>query len=195
MLLSLFSRRNLRQLSDQDLVIAYEKSANKNIISEIFRRYGKLIYGVNLKYLKNTQDAEDILMHTFESLPLKMAKSDIKHLKNWLYTVTKNECLLFIRKRKPNDTIDHTLLLKANTDHEDLEAIFIKDEQLNLLEKAILRLKAEQKTCIELFYLKRFCYEEVAEKTGFELKKVKSYIQNGKRNLKLILEEKDVFKS
>lgn len=195
MLLSLFSKRNLRLLSDQDLVITYAKLADKNIIGEVFRRYGKLVFGVHLKYLKNTQDAEDILMQTFESLPLKMAKSDIKNLKNWLYTVAKNDCLQFIRKRKPNTSIDNVLLLQQNTDNEDLEAVFIKEEKLTVLEKAILLLKAEQKTCIELFYLKRFCYEEVADKTGFELKKVKSYIQNGKRNLRMILEEKDVFKS
>ncbi|MFK8038211.1 MAG: RNA polymerase sigma factor [Crocinitomicaceae bacterium] len=195
MLLNLLNRRNLRQLSDQDLVVSYAKSASKLIIGEIFKRYGKMMYGVNLKYLKNTQDAEDVLIQSFEALPLKMAKSDIKNLKNWLYTVTKNECLQFIRKRKPNDSIDNTLLLKQNSENEDLEAVFTKEEKLTVLEKAILLLKSEQKVCIELFYLKRFCYEEVADKTGFEVKKVKSYIQNGKRNLKLILEEKDVFKS
>ncbi len=195
MLLNLFNRRRLSQLTDPELVAAFANTPSKQIIGEIFNRYGKLVFGVNLKYLKNKADAEDLLMQTFEKLPTKMTKSDIKNLKNWLYTVSKNDCLMFLRKQKPMDEIDQTLIAKANTEQEDLEAIFIKDEKLNALEKAIQLLKDEQKTCIELFYLQRFCYEEVASRTGFELKKVKSYIQNGKRNLKLILEEKDVFKN
>ena len=195
MLLNLFNRRQLRQLTDQELVAAFAHTPSKQIIGEVFKRYGKLVFGVNLKYLKNTYDAEDLLMQTFESLPSKMAKSDIKNLKSWLYTVCKNDCLMFLRKQKPVNEIDNTLLATANTDEEDLEAVFIKDEKLNALEKAIQLLKDEQKTCIELFYLQRFCYEEVASRTGYELKKVKSYIQNGKRNLKLILEQKDAFKN
>jgi RNA polymerase sigma factor (sigma-70 family) len=195
MLLSLFNRRQLRQLTDQELVAAFAHTPSKHIIGEVYKRYGKLAFGVNLKYLKNTADAEDVLMKTFESLASKMLKSDIKNLKNWLYTVSKNECLMFLRKQKPSAEIDQALLFEANTDSEDLEAVFTKEEKLSALEKAIDMLKNEQKICVELFYLKRFCYDEVASQTGFDVKKVKSYIQNGKRNLKMILEEKDVFKT
>ena len=195
MLLSIFNRRQLRHLTDQELVAAFAHTPSKHIIGEVFKRYGQLGYGVNLKYLKNKRDAEDVLMQTFEKLPVKMAKSEIKNLKSWLYTVCKNECLMFIRKRKPEVEIDKTLIATPNNDAEALEAVFTKDDQLSALEKAIKLLKNEQKTCIELFYLQRFCYDEVANKTGFEVKKVKSYVQNGKRNLKMILEENDVFKS
>ncbi|MFK8044890.1 MAG: RNA polymerase sigma factor [Crocinitomicaceae bacterium] len=195
MLLNLFNRRQLRQLTDKELVAAFATTPTKLVIGEIFKRYGQLAFGVNLKYLKNKSDAEDVMMQTFESLAVKMTRSDIKNLKNWLYTVCKNDCLMFLRKRKPETEIDKTLIATANTSQDELEAVFEKDEKLNVLEKAIQLLKNEQKICIELFYLHRFCYEEVSSKTGYEVKKVKSYIQNGKRNLKMILEEKDVFKS
>ena len=195
MLLSLFNRRQLRQLTDQELVAAFASTPSKLIVGEVFKRYGKLAFGVNLKYLKNKADAEDVLMQTFENLSIKMAKSDIRNLKNWLYTVCRNDSLMFLRKQKPTAELDHVLITSVNEDNETLEAVFIKDEKLTALEKAIAFLKNEQKICIELFYLKRHCYEEVASQTGFDIKKVKSYIQNGKRNLKLILEENDIFKS
>lgn len=195
MVLSVFNRRRLRHLTDQELVAALGNTPLKLITAEVFKRYGQLAFGVGLKYLKNKADAEDILMQTFEKLPAKMAKSDIKNLKNWLYTVCKNECFMFLRKQKPSVEINEALKNNSEADEEALQEIFIKEEKLTALEKAIMLLKNEQKTCIELFYLQRFCYEEVANKTGFELKKVKSYIQNGKRNLKMILEENEAFKS
>lgn len=66
----------------------------------------------------------------------------------------------------------------------------IEDElRFDALEIALKELKADQKTCVELFYLKHMSYGDIVDVTGYDLKKVKSYIQNGKRNLKLKLEE------
>ena len=67
-------------------------------------------------------------------------------------------------------------------DEPDLEESLVK------LESCIKKLKADQKICIEQFYLEKRCYQEIVEKTNIELKKVKSFIQNGKRNLKICLE-------
>jgi RNA polymerase sigma-70 factor (ECF subfamily) len=58
------------------------------------------------------------------------------------------------------------------------------EEKLNIMAKCIEILQPEQRTTINLFYMEQKCYKEVADLTGFDLKKVKSYIQNGKRNLK-----------
>lgn len=187
-------KKRLSSLSDKDLLEAYAQHQSPKIIGEIFERYGKMIFGVNLKYLKNKENAEDILMQTFENLPFKLAKSKVENLRNWLYTIAKNDCLQFIRKKKPTQEIVASLNVMPNQANEQLEAVYLLDAKLSHLEKAIGFLKSEQKLCIDLFYLKKMSYDEVAQETGFELKKVKSFIQNGKRNLKLILAEKDVFK-
>ncbi len=187
-------KKRLSSLSDKDLLEAYAQHQSPKIIGEIFERYGKMIFGVNLKYLKNKENAEDILMQTFENLPFKLAKSKVENLRNWLYTIAKNDCLQFIRKKKPTQEIVASLNVMPNQANEQLEAVYLLDAKLSQLEKAIGFLKSEQKLCIDLFYLKKMSYDEVAQETGFELKKVKSFIQNGKRNLKLILAEKDVFK-
>lgn len=195
MLFNILNRKNIKLMSDKDLIESYQLNKKGAIISEIYNRYAMMMFGVSLKYLKNKFDAEDCLMTTFEKLPNKILKSEILNLKNWLYTVIKNECLMLLRKKnKELGDIENTLLLKADESNNEKEIIILKEIQLNLLEKAIEELKSDQKNCIELFYLKKMSYDEVASNTGFELKKVKSYIQNGKRNLKLILEQNNVFR-
>ena len=73
-----------------------------------------------------------------------------------------------------------------------LDDVDLKEVKLQQLEEGITKLNSEQKICVELFYLQNKSYVEVAEITGYELNQVKSYIQNGKRNLKIYLEKKNV---
>ena len=130
-------------------------------------------------------------MNLFEKLPKKLVSHNIQHVKSWLYMVTKNECLMLLRK-KGNVTAEITKELEAS---DDLELTVKKEEQYNALEEAIDNLKDEQQSCIKLFYLESRSYHEIAALLQLDLKKVKSAIQNGKRNLKLNLEGRNEFKS
>lgn len=196
MLLNLFARKHIAKMTDTELIAEIKSGKSRLALGELYKRYSHLIFGLGLKYLKNKMEAEDILMQLFEKLEAKIVKSDIKNLKNWLYTVTKNECLMKLRKTSNlSSDIESALLFKEDETADKLDEALEKEEQIETLELAITKLKDVQQICIELFYLKGKCYDEVVLETGFELKKVKSYIQNGKRNLKLILENEHVFKS
>lgn len=189
MLFGLFGRRNIRALSDLELVDLI-RDGNASALGEIFQRYSHLVMGLCVKYLKNIQEAEDILMGLFEKLPEKIERSEIKNFKNWLYSVSRNECLMELRKNKFDSTeIEKTEYLLENNDQHSLIEKFRAEQRIEQLEKAILELKEDQQSCIKLFYLENKSYEEIVKVTGYELKKVKSYIQNGKRNLKLIIEK------
>ena len=144
-----------------------------------------------MKYLKNKFDAEDLAMHLFEKLPGKLLSHNISNFKSWLYMVTKNECLMILRK-KGNLTSSLTRELE---DTDDVDLKIEKEEQLEMLEDAIEDLKEEQKECIKLFYIESKSYQEITEMLRLDIKKVKSAIQNGKRNLKLNLEGRNEFKS
>lgn len=184
-------RKTYTSHSDEQLVALYKQKADKKIIGEIYVRYGHLVLGTCIKYLKNKQDAEDIAMLVFEKLPKIIVRHNIQYFKSWLYMVTKNECLMWLRK-KGNVTAE----LKIELEQEDeLEIVQQKEVQLEAIESAILELKDEQKKCIELFYLERKSYSEITDILKMELKKVKSAIQNGKRNLKIKLEQREEFKS
>lgn len=199
MLLNLFSYKTLGRLSDQELIQLFKDHANKQakkqrILGEIYNRYAGLMYGVNLKYLQQKEEAEDVLMNTFETLGDKLERHQIQNLKNWLYTMTKNACLMRLRKKNVlTPTLENQLIYQADDSDELLNEALIGNQKIEALESAINQLKPEQKTCIHAFYLLNQTYEEVSDNTGFDLKKVKSYIQNGKRNLKILLENEAVF--
>jgi RNA polymerase sigma factor (sigma-70 family) len=170
------------------LIYRYQKTRNKRFVGELYKRYSHLVYGVSLKYLKNVPDAQDNVMVVFEKLMSDLESTDVKNFKAWIHTVTKNQCLMKLRKKsrlagkeQNLETVEYALT------SEPKEDVKLKEEQFEQLEAAIEELKPEQRKCVELFFLEQTCYQEIAEKTGFSLKKVKSYIQNGKRNLKIIL--------
>lgn len=184
----------MKDASDAQL-IEWVKEDRSEASGELFQRYSLLVFGLCLKYHKNKQRAEDATMDIFEKLNDKIKRSDIKHFRNWLHSVARNECLMSLRKKGLKESeIDTALITEADQGGEELKLAELNERKLTLLEKAIGELKDEQKQCIELFYLKKKSYDDVSTETGFELKKVKSYIQNGKRNLKLILENYGEFK-
>jgi len=189
MLFGLFNSRQISRLSDQDLLLEI-KEGNRKAEGELFIRYSPLVLGLCLKYMKNQMLAEDIMMSLFEKLPEKIERSQIGNLKNWLFSVSRNECLMELRKKKLDTAeIESSLQIHPDQSQSSLEQAEEKETQLEALEAAIEQLKDEQKECIRLFYLKNMSYDQVSESTKYELKKVKSYIQNGKRNLKMILEQ------
>lgn len=188
----LFRKRPTYQhFSDEELILDFRKNSSNEILGEIYKRYGHLVMGTCMKYLKNQADAEDMTMTLFEKLPHKIANHSIERFKSWLYMVTKNECLMLLRK-KGNLSSELTKELESTDEMPIVEA---KEIQYELLEEAIKELKDEQRKCIELFYIESKSYQEITSLLGLDLKKVKSAIQNGKRNLKLILENRNEFKS
>lgn len=184
----LFNRKHTSKLSDIELVAEYQKTENSKYVGELFNRYAHLVLGVCLKYLKNSAESQDAVMQIFEKLMDDLKRQNIQNFKSWLHVVSKNYCLMQLRKKKKVnngevfENAEHTL-----ESTNEIDEIQVKEAQLNQLEEAIEQLKPEQRNCIKLFYLEKKCYQEVASNTGFSEKQVKSYIQNGKRNLKLII--------
>jgi len=191
-----FKKTNIQSLSDNELLSQYKAGGSNTLIGELYKRYSHLVYGVCLKYLKNEEESKDAVLQIFENLLEDLKKHDVSNFKSWLHSVSRNHCLMFLRKQQ-------TQLKKVNeynavyqheesfdtpfTVHEKLE----KEIVLTDLEQAITQLKEEQQLCITLFFLQEKRYNEVSEITGFTIKQVKSYIQNGKRNLaNLMLDNK-----
>ena len=186
------SKRKYQKLSDNELASSFKEANSKALLSEIYLRFGHLMMGTCLKYLKNKEEAEDTVMEIFESLPQKLEKHTVEHFKSWLYMTTKNACLMRLRKKNvASQEIDD----RMNAAPEEPHSKILEEKKYNTLEDAIEDLKDEQKRAVKLFYFKKYSYVEISEKMDLPVKKVKSAIQNGKRNLKLKLEKNDNFKS
>lgn len=181
----IFRKKN-KDLTDLELVYRYQKTLNTNYVGALFERYGHLVFGVALKYLQDQDDSKDAVSRIFEKLLNDLKRMKITHFKSWLYTVAKNHCLMELRKKPESRSIE--VLENSISVDEAPNRFHAKELQLTSLEKAITQLKDHQRLCIELFYLKEMSYQLIATKTNFSFKEVKSHIQNGKRNLKQILE-------
>lgn len=185
----------MKQRSDEQLIGLFCTSGNMEVLGELYERYMHLVYGVCLKYLRNRDDSKDAVIHIFEKLIREIPKQKIENFRSWLHVVTKNYCLMQLRAQKSlnekqaewindpsvfmeNDNVLHPLDTEEPNNAKDLE-------------DCISRLNEEQKRSITSFYFENKCYREIASEMGLDEKKVKSHLQNGKRNLKLCLEKKN----
>jgi len=180
-------KKHIITLSDEEILYQWNLKQKKVYWEVLYERYIGLCYGVCLKYLKDVPSAEDASMEIFLALPHKIKGTEINQFKAWFYRVIKNHCLMELRKKNPVNYQKELPIIECDT--EEAEDSLTKEQLLNGMETCMLDLKLEQRICIEQFYIKEKSYQEIVEETGYELKKVKSYIQNGKRNLRLCLEK------
>ncbi len=171
----------------------FRQSQDIGLLGKLYQPYMHLVYGVCLKYLKDRELAQDAVMAIFEELVVKLAKHEVENFKSWLYVFSKNHCLMELRKlkRQKTDNYDHSdlsIMENGQGMHHEEEYV-IKEENLERLTYCIAQLKVEQKQCVEMFYLDKKSYVEITKSTSYDLKKVKSYIQNAKRNLKQCMEQ------
>ena len=181
--------------TDEELLLQFNRNGNLEILGELYSRYMHLVYGVSLKYFGDREDARDTVMQIFEKLISDLPGQEIRNFKSWLYVLTKNHCLMQIRSQKSADGRLERYKIEQEFMESDQEMHPIDRGDHSMeeaLKQCIEQLKAEQKQCIELFYYQKLCYQEIAEGLGIDEKKVKSFLQNGKRNLKICLEEKNV---
>ena len=148
-----------------------------------------LVFGLCLKYLKNEEKSKDAVMQIFEQLITKLKIHEVSNFKSWLYTLARNYCLMEIRSSGKHEfvSMEDNFMEKDAFVHLDIDDM--REHKLSIMEQCMEKLPQEQKETINLFYLEQKCYKDVAELTGYDLNKVKSYIQNGKRNLKICIEK------
>lgn len=188
---------NLEGFSDNELLNRYREKQDLDLLGALYQRYMLLVYGVCLKYLKNRDDSQDAVMQIFETLIHDVPRFEIRNFKSWLYGVARNHCLMKLRKdireRDKQHEIAGELFMESTTILHPLEEE--DDEEIReRLKTCLEQLKEEQRRCIELFYYQQQCYREIAAELMYDELKVKSFIQNGKRNLKICLESNKVLK-
>jgi RNA polymerase sigma-70 factor (ECF subfamily) len=177
----------MRNLSDTELISNFRNRRNE-ILEEIYNRYSHLVYGVCLKYLESRDDSLDAVVEIFEILLEKIPEHTITNFKSWLYSLTKNHCLMKLRKikRQQESFNKHFTVQQEFYEPEVMEREMFPYEKI---EQALEYLTEEQRICIEMFYYQQKSYVNIADETGFSIKSVKSYLQNGKIKLKKIIDE------
>lgn len=186
------------QLTDNELIHLYLFKGENKWIEALFNRHIRFVIAVCMKYLQNEELAKDTAMQVFEKAIEDLPRFEIQNFKSWIYKVSRNACMMHFRTDKSTLTISldyektsPSLMETAAAWHPTEEEGLNGELRLEQLEVALGQLEQAQKTCIEMFYLNGKSYKEVEDATGFTTKQVKSYIQNGKRNLKKHLLNKE----
>lgn len=174
--------------SDEELLQLYRSSGNNQWLGVLLQRYTLLLLGVGMKYLKDKTAAEDAVQQVFLKSLTHLPQEEIQNFKGWLYILMRNHCLQQLRDK--HYMADDSILQNIGDEKADIEELKWKDQTLEHIKTALHELNEEQRNTIEMFYLQKLSYQQITDRTGFSFQQVKSYIQNGKRNLKLILLKK-----
>ncbi|MDR3713670.1 MAG: sigma-70 family RNA polymerase sigma factor [Puia sp.] len=178
-------------ITDQELLDRYYSERNNDWLGVLLERYTLLLLGVCMKYLKNEEEAKDGVQQVFLKIIAELPRYKVTYFKSWIYTITRNYCLMKLRDRHEKIPAELTESMAVSYDEEPPGKNHLeKDQLLELMTESLEELGKEQKLCVTLFYLEKRSYQDIAELTKFTLMQVKSHIQNGKRNLKLSLEKK-----
>jgi RNA polymerase sigma-70 factor (ECF subfamily) len=175
--------------SDAQLLALHLQSGTNEYLGQLYARYIQLVYGVSLKYLRNVDDAGDAVTAIFEELAAKIGRYEIGEFRPWLYTVTKNYCMQKLRRKGHEISVDFSDRVMENAAFTHLLNEGTDEALLSALEKCIEKLPEKQRECIDLFFFNDKSYADITAATRYQLKNVKSYIQNGKRNLKICLDK------
>lgn len=180
-----------QHITDQELLEQFYADHNNEWLGILLQRYTLLLLGVSMKYLKNEEEAKDSVQQIFLKVIQELQKYKVEYFKSWLYMVAKNHCLMKLRDRQGKATTEINERLAAKPEEEtDRQKLLQTDHTLDLMEWALKELNPEQQQCVTLFYLQKKSYQEISNTTGYNMLQVKSYIQNGKRNLKILIEQK-----
>lgn len=178
-------------IADQELLARYNADHNSEWLGILLQRYTLLLLGVCMKYLKNEEEAKDSVQQIFLKVIQELQKYKVDYFKSWLYMVAKNHCLMKLRDKQNKIPAELTEKLMAAPEETTDRQVFVQNDlTLELMETSLKELNPEQLQCVTLFYFEKKSYQEITEITGFSMLQVKSYIQNGKRNLKLLIEKK-----
>ena len=182
------SLRNHDHTDDRELLQHFYDDGNNEWLGILLPRYTMLLFGVCMKYLKNEEEAKDAVQQVFLKAIHELQKYKVEYIKSWLYMVAKNHCLMKLRDKGKYTYEINERVLAAPHDEIEIKKLKEKDKTLDNMSLALKELNKEQQLCVTLFYLEKKTYQQVADETGYSLMQVKSHIQNGKRNLKILIE-------
>lgn len=186
------SKVDISTLNDEELLVQFSRTGNAEHFGVLYNRYIPLVYGLCLKYLQNADKAEDATMQLFENLLGKIKNYDIKVFRTWLYSVAKNHCFQILRKKEREVVLNPESIIMES---DSIMHLFNEDdnsERLVALNKCLEKLPNPQRVSVQKFFMEELSYAEIVDATGYHMKSVKSYIQNGKRNLKICIEKSTV---
>ena len=182
--------RLYKHISDQELLERFYADHDNQWLGILLERYTLLLLGVCMKYLKNEELARDSVQQIFLKVITELQKYRVDYFKSWIYMVAKNHCLMQLRDKPGKNTIEVRETIAAKAEETDKESLLMNEKTYEYLNEALKELNADQQLCVTLFYIEKKSYQQISEQTRYSMMQVKSHIQNGKRNMRLMIERR-----
>ena len=179
-----------KHITDQELLERFYADRDNQWLGILLERYTLLLLGVCMKYLKNEEQARDSVQQIFLKAITELQKYKVEYFKSWIYMVAKNHCLMQLRDKPGKNTIEVRDSIPAETIETDKESLLLNEKTYEYVDEAFKELNGDQQLCVTLFYMEKKSYQQIADQTGYSMMQVKSHIQNGKRNMRLLIEKK-----
>ena len=179
-----------KHITDQELLERFYADRDNQWLGILLERYTLLLLGVCMKYLKNEEQARDSVQQIFLKAITELQKYRVDYFKSWIYMVAKNHCLMQLRDKPGKNTVEVKDNLPAAAIEADKESLILNEKTYEYMSEALKELNADQQLCVTLFYMEKKSYQQIAEQTGYNMMQVKSHIQNGKRNMRILIEKK-----
>jgi len=179
-----------KHITDQELLERFYADRDNQWLGILLERYTLLLLGVCMKYLKNEEQARDSVQQIFLKAITELQKYRVDYFKSWIYMVAKNHCLMQLRDKPGKNTVEVKDNIPAEAIEADKESLILNEKTYEYMSEALKELNADQQLCVTLFYMEKKSYQQIAEQTGYNMMQVKSHIQNGKRNMRILIEKK-----
>ena len=179
-----------KHITDQELLERFYADHDNQWLGILLERYTLLLLGVCMKYLKDEEQARDSVQQIFLKAITELHKYRVDYFKSWIYMVAKNHCLMQLRDKPGKNTVEVRDSIPAEVIEADKESLLLNEKTYEYMDEALKELNADQQLCVTLFYMERKSYQQIADQTGYSMMQVKSHIQNGKRNMKILIEKK-----
>lgn len=179
-----------KHITDQELLERFYADHDNQWLGILLERYTLLLLGVCMKYLKDEEQARDSVQQIFLKAITELHKYRVDYFKSWIYMVAKNHCLMQLRDKPGKKTVEVKDNIPAEGIDGDKESLLLNERTYEYMSEALKELNADQQLCVTLFYMEKKSYQQIAEQTGYNMMQVKSHIQNGKRNLRILIEKK-----
>jgi RNA polymerase sigma-70 factor (ECF subfamily) len=179
-----------QHITEQELLEKFYADHDNRWLGMLLERYTLLLLGVCMKYLKNEEQARDSVQQIFLKVITELHKYRVEYFKSWIYMVAKNHCLMQLREKPGKHPVEITDRISAPDEEQDRNELLNHEKIYEHMAGALNELNTEQQLCVTLFYLEKKSYQQISKQTGFTMMQVKSHIQNGKRNLRILIEKK-----
>ena len=160
---------------DDGTLLQRVRQGDQRAMAEVFDRYGRAVYSVALRILKDTGHAEDVMQDIFFQV-WRNSDSFVQgrgSLGAWLVVIARNRSIDLLRRRRPTDSVEDVVLASTTNLASEAEHNALMEK----VQKVLKDLPAEQQRSMELAFFEGLSHSEIAERTGDPLGTVKTRIR------------------